>query len=207
MLANLAGGRKIYYAHQLRSIDEQLAWTENVDGYSKLFIRNLRNEETTEVQNGLFNNNNSGVIEDVKLSAPDGKKFGIIITTPVSPSDMYLIDSDGDGNINDYKAVRISHSLIGNIPQNVMVKPELIKYNSFDGLEISAYLYKPNTADSGRDKDTKWGAILSIYGGLTAQERPLYDYAGFYQYLANNGIAIMVPVFWAVQDAAKASRK
>lgn len=117
MLANLAGGRKIYYAHQLRSIDEQLAWTENVDGYSKLFIRNLRNEETTEVQNGLFNNNNSGVIEDVKLSAPDGKKFGIMITTPVSPSDIYVIDSDGNGNINYDKAVRISHSLIGNTPK------------------------------------------------------------------------------------------
>jgi dipeptidyl aminopeptidase/acylaminoacyl peptidase len=76
-----------------------------------------------------------------------------------------------------------------------MVKPELIKYKSFDGLEISAYLYKPNTADSGRDKGTKWGAIFSIHGGPTAQERPLYDYAGFYQYLANNGIAIMVPNF------------
>jgi dipeptidyl aminopeptidase/acylaminoacyl peptidase len=39
----------------------------------------------------------------------------------------------------------------------------------------------------------KCGAILSIHGGPTAQERPLYDYAGLYQYLANNGIAILAP--------------
>jgi len=36
---------------------------------------------------------------------------------------------------------------------------------------------------------------LSIHGGPTAQERPLYDYAGLYQYLANSGIAVIAPNF------------
>ena len=39
----------------------------------------------------------------------------------------------------------------------------------------------------------KYGAILSIHGGPTAQERPYYDYSGLYQYLAHNGLAVIAP--------------
>ena len=39
------------------------------------------------------------------------------------------------------------------------------------------------------------GAVLSIHGGPTAQERPFYDYSGLYQYLVNNGIVVIAPNF------------
>src|SRR5690606_30589604 len=67
-----------------------------------------------------------------------------------------------------------------------MTRPELIRYPSFDR-EIPAFLYRP-TGGAG-----KLPVLLSIHGGPEAQERPQYLYAGFYQYLASRGIAVLAP--------------
>lgn len=179
-----------------------LAWTENIDGYSSIFTKNLRNGQVQEITNL----SSYGVIEDLKLS-PNGKRISIMMTTSTSPSDIYVVDIENtkevgfESNKENGKTnvQKLSHSFLGNISENVLIKPELIKYKSFDGLEISANLYKPK--EEGRNivddnnKPTKFGAILSIHGGPTAQERPLYDYSGLYQYLANNGLVVIAPNF------------
>ena len=178
-----------------------LVWTENVDGYSSIFTKNLSNGQIQEITNLSSN----GVIEDLKLS-PDGKRIGIMMTTPTSPSDIYVLDIDNtkdgdDGESNKIKrkssVQKLSHSFLANIPENVLIKPDLIKYGSFDGLEISAFLYKPKEEVHSilGNKRAKFGAILSIHGGPTAQERPLYDYSGLYQYLANNRLVVITPNF------------
>src|SRR5919199_370013 len=179
----------------------KLAWTENVDGYSSIFTKNLRNGQVEEITKNLSSN---GAIEDLKLS-PDGKRIGIMMTTPTSPSDIYVIDIDKttkedyyNQNKNKSNIQKLSHSFLGNIPENVLIKPDLIKYNSFDGLEISAFLYKPKEEGNStvnNNKSMKFGAILSVHGGPTAQERPLYDYSGLYQYLANNRLVVIAPNF------------
>jgi Prolyl oligopeptidase family len=172
----------------LSSDGTTLAWTENVDGYSSIFTKDLRNGKVEEEITNLSLN---GVIEDLKLF-PDGKRIGIMMTTPIRPSDIYLADIDKDKNRNNIQ--KISHSVLGNIPENLLIRPELIRYKSFDGLEISAFLYKPRE-DIIDNKPLKFGAILSIHGGPTAQEKPQYDYSGLYQYLANNGLAVIAPNF------------
>ncbi len=53
----------------------------------------------------------------------------------------------------------------------------------------------------------KLGAVLSIHGGPTAQERPYYDYSGLYQYLGFKGIVVIAPNFRGVLAMAKALRK
>ena len=80
----------------------------------------------------------------------------------------------------------------------ILVKPQLMKYKSFDGLEISAFIYVLNNTNFKKinEKDKlKFGAILSIHGGPTAQERPYYDYSGLYQYLSYNGLTVIAPNF------------
>ena len=137
-----------------------------------------------------------GVIEDLKLSA-DGKRIGImtISVMMITPSDIYVIDigKDKDNNNKD-NIQKISHSLLGNIPESLLIKPDSIRYKSFDGLEISAFLYKPKE-EIIDNKPLKFGAILSVHGSPTAQEKPLYDYSGLYQYLANNRLAVIAPNF------------
>jgi len=75
----------------LSSDGTTLAWTENVDGYSSIFTKDLRNGKVEEITNLSLN----GVIEDLKLSA-NGKRLGIMMTTPITPSDIYVIDIGKD---------------------------------------------------------------------------------------------------------------
>ena len=59
---------------------------------------------------------------------------------------------------------------------------ELIGYPSFDGREIPAWLYRPQT-------EGRLPVVLSIHGGPEAQEHPLYH--PLYQYLLSRGIAVL----------------
>ena len=163
-----------------------LAWTENICGYSSIYIKNNQNGEIQE----LSEISKKGVIESLKIS-PDGKKVGVLMTTPVSPSNIYIID------IESNRVDKLTESLLGNIPDTRMRQPELIRYQSFDGLEIEALLYKPGNGlhNRGHGCKGKFAIILSIHGGPAAQERPSYAYAGSYQYLTNAGIAILAPNF------------
>ncbi len=214
--------------HDIETIDvgsdgATIAWTENVEGYSRLFIKNFDDGETKVLGSSDLSPN--GVIEDIKFS-PDGKRIGIMMDSPVSPTNILMVDLS---KANESRYEQITTSLLGNIPQHMLIKPEIIKYKSFDGLEVSAFLYRPKNSsdkanfeenaqnhishttitDTGDRKnninnnnnnkninsasDQKYGAILSIHGGPTAQERPYYDYSGLYQYLAHNGFAVIAP--------------
>ena len=186
----------------LSSDGTTLAWTENVDGYSSIFTKDLRNGKVEEITNLSLN----GVIEDLKLSA-NGKRLGIMMTTPITPSDIYVIDISENKDYNNNNNIqKITHSLLGNIPENLLIRPDLIRYKSFDGLEISAFLYKPKE-DIVNNEPQKFGAILSVHGGPTAQEKPLYDYSGLYQYLANNKLAIIAPNFRGSKGYGKSFEK
>jgi len=189
--------------HDIELIDisldgKLLLWTENVDGYSKLYKKDMVNQEIMEITPTIKKNNKSiplnGVIEDLKLST-NGKRIGIMMDMPTSPTNIYLIDLEE--NEEDSNCTRVTTSLYGNLSDDILVKPQLIRYKSFDGLEVSAFLYVPNnTFKKINEKDkVKYGAILSIHGGPTAQERPYYDYSGLYQYLSNNGLTVIAPNF------------
>jgi dipeptidyl aminopeptidase/acylaminoacyl peptidase len=175
--------------HDIELIDSSLdgktlAWTENVNGYSNIYLKNLQNGEIQDISEIP---KNKGVVSKLKLS-PDGKRIGIMMNTPLFPSNIFVID------IKSKKLEKITESLLGNIPREKMVQPESIIYKSFDQLEIQAFLYKPRNENSNKT-NKKFGALLSLHGGPTAQERPTYAHAGLYQYLADNGIAVLAPNF------------
>jgi dipeptidyl aminopeptidase/acylaminoacyl peptidase len=174
--------------HDIESVElsqdgKVLVWAENINGYSNIFIKNIQNGEVQEIPEL----SKKGVIGGAKISS-DGKRIGVIMTTPGSPSSIYVVD------MQTKRVDRLTESLLGNIPDRKMIQPELIKYKSFDGLEIEALLYRARQSIDN-NSDDKLGAILSIHGGPTGQERSTYAYAGFYQYLANKGIAVFAPNF------------
>jgi dipeptidyl aminopeptidase/acylaminoacyl peptidase len=101
------------------------------------------------------------------ISPTDEKRIGLLMSTPTSPSNIYMVD------MATQKVEKLTDALIGNISEQEMVKPRLIKYRSFDGLEISAFLYEPKSYNNNNvNHNIKLGAVLSIHGGSTAQERP-----------------------------------
>src|SRR5688500_19759328 len=105
------------------------------------------------------------VIENLKISK-DGKKIGLMIDTPTSPTNIYVIGLD---NYEKAKSNAITHSLLGNISADVLIEPKLIKYKSLDGLDISAFLYMPQNNNNKENKSTnnnqnsQFRAILSIH--------------------------------------------
>ena len=102
------------------------------------------------------------------------------MVTPAKPNELYVVDLDtGDTRqLTDSRKVAIDETLL--------VEPEQVEIEAFDGRTIPALLFKPKG-------DGPFPAVLSIHGGPEAQERPGYAYRGFYQFLLSRGIAVLAP--------------
>jgi dipeptidyl aminopeptidase/acylaminoacyl peptidase len=76
---------------------------------------------------------------------------------------------------------------IGAIDASVIPAPQFVKWKSFDGLEISGFLYPANKRFSGRRP-----VIIDIHGGPVAQSLPLFDNRTNY-YTNELGISVIYP--------------
>jgi len=101
-----------------------------------------------------------------------------------SPSDVYTwAVADGKNT-----TTRWTTSETGGIPATQFVEPELIRWKSFDGKEITGFLYMPNTAKFSGARPV----IINIHGGPEAQYRP--GYLGRNNYFTNEmGCASLFP--------------
>jgi dipeptidyl aminopeptidase/acylaminoacyl peptidase len=99
-----------------------------------------------------------------------------------SPSDVYSW-ATGKNTVT-----RWTTSETGGIPAKQFVEPELVKWKSFDGKEITGFLYKPDPAKfSG-----KRPVIINIHGGPESQYRP--GFLGRNNYYINElGCALIFP--------------
>jgi dipeptidyl aminopeptidase/acylaminoacyl peptidase len=149
-----------------------LVWSVNEDGYSRLYAR----DERTGQQISLPPIPN-GVVQLLKVS-PDGQKIGLMLNRPTHPAEIYLVD------VPSGAVTQITDGFLGGIDEADLIEPELIRFPSFDGREIPAFLYRPKG-------EGPFAAILSIHGGPEAQERPVYASSGLYQYLLSRGIGIL----------------
>jgi dipeptidyl aminopeptidase/acylaminoacyl peptidase len=99
-----------------------------------------------------------------------------------SPSDIYT------WSIARNATTRWTASETGGIPAKQFVEPELVKWKTFDGKEITGFLYKPDPAKF----PGKRPVIVNIHGGPEGQSRPTY--LGRYNYLVNElGCAVVFP--------------
>jgi len=99
--------------------------------------------------------------------------------SPTSPVDLYMHQFGEEG------FTRLTHSLNQEINETDLVAGEVIRYPSFDGLEIPAILYKPHQASS----KNKVPALLQIHGGPGGQSR--LGFSSRTQYYVNHGYAIL----------------
>jgi dipeptidyl aminopeptidase/acylaminoacyl peptidase len=96
-----------------------------------------------------------------------------------SPANLYVY------NFATRKATKLTDSLNPEINRNDLVDSQVIRYKSFDGLEIPAILYKPKQASV----QNKAPALLVIHGGPGGQTR--VGYSPLTQYLVNHGYVIL----------------
>jgi dipeptidyl aminopeptidase/acylaminoacyl peptidase len=96
-----------------------------------------------------------------------------------SPSDLFVY------NIETGEQHKITDVLNKEIQRQDMVSAEVIRFKSFDGVEIPAIYYKPHQAS----ETNKVPALVWVHGGPGGQSRQ--NFSSFIQYLVNHGYAIL----------------
>lgn len=101
------------------------------------------------------------------------------IGSSTSPRNLYLY------NIAKNDLKKLTNSLNPVINEDDLVKAEVVRFKSFDGMEIPAIYYKPMQAD----KNNKAGALVWVHGGPGGQSR--VGFSNSIQYLVNHGYAVL----------------
>jgi dipeptidyl aminopeptidase/acylaminoacyl peptidase len=154
-----------------------LAWLVNDNGYDRLRLRDLESGSDLPAPDlpGGSRPHLTGAEPPLALS-PDGSHAALILSTPRRPAEAWIVETATG------KAAPVTDSRMGGLYEDDLVDVELVSYPSFDGREIPAWLYRPET-------EGKVPVVLSIHGGPEAQEKPLYQ--PLYQYLLSRGIAVL----------------
>ena len=122
---------------------------------------------------------------------PSGESSGVALTRSenlmvfgfrgdTQPGDIYVMDM----KTREWR--RLTRSLKGRLRPEHLVESDLLRYPSFDGLQIPAYLYVPK-GRAGR----QLLAIIWVHAGSMGQARQGYDSAQ--QFFLNRGYVILAP--------------
>jgi dipeptidyl aminopeptidase/acylaminoacyl peptidase len=107
------------------------------------------------------------------------KLMRLTVGTSKAPGNLYLY------NFETKELKKLTETLNPEIDPNDLVAAEVVRYKSFDGLEIPAIYYKPLTASA----ENKVPALVWVHGGPGGQSR--VGYISLIQYLANHGYAVL----------------
>jgi dipeptidyl aminopeptidase/acylaminoacyl peptidase len=121
-----------------------------------------------------------GELSHISFS-PSEQFMAFYFSGDMVPSDLQIMD------MRNRTVTRLTNSVPKELDVHDLVESQLIRYTSFDGKEIPAYLYKP--------KDTKAGdklpAIVMIHGGPQLQESK--GFGSLRQYIMNQGWVLLIP--------------
>ncbi|WP_370233797.1 MULTISPECIES: S9 family peptidase [Henriciella] len=129
--------------------------------------------------------------EDVSLSGiPDGElgqvrfnadesKIAFGVNTDTSPFNLYLADLETGA------ATRLTNALPEGIDESDLVTASVVRYPSFDGLEIPGIFYMPQQASA----DNPVPALVWVHGGPGGQSTK--GYSATIQHLVNHGYAVL----------------
>ena len=164
-------------AYSLSNDQNKILITINEEGYCSLKLYDANNFielKEDSFPKGLYGNLSR--IYSPKWANNDKYLISDFQSSSKQP-DIWLLDRE----LN--KITRITESKCG-VKEDLFVEPKLIKYESFDGLKIPAFVYNPN-------KKGKVPAIVEIHGGPEFQSRP--GFAPLLQYLLYKGYAVISP--------------
>ncbi|MUP46226.1 S9 family peptidase [Gramella sp. BOM4] len=103
----------------------------------------------------------------------------LTVGTSKTPNNIYVY------NLKEKELKKLTNTLNPAIDPDDLVSAEVVRYKSFDGLEIPAIYYKPLNATA----ENKKPALVWVHGGPGGQSR--VGYSALIQYLVNHGYAIL----------------
>ncbi len=111
--------------------------------------------------------------------APSEKRLAFYLDGDRSPSNLYVYD------FATREATRLTTSLSPEMDAEDLVEGQVVRFKSFDGMEIPNILFKPHQATAER----KAPAVVWVTGGPGGQSRK--GYMALFQYLANHGYVVL----------------
>jgi dipeptidyl aminopeptidase/acylaminoacyl peptidase len=120
----------------------------------------------------------TGDLRSIRFSA-DESNIALIVNADDSPSNIHIIDLI-NGNSR-----QLTQALNPAINPSHLVRSEVVRYKSFDGLEVPSILYKPHGASAAHPVP----ALVLVHGGPGGQTRT--GYHAMKQHLVNHGYAIL----------------
>jgi dipeptidyl aminopeptidase/acylaminoacyl peptidase len=123
------------------------------------------------------------VLPDADITSINISKSETMMTFYVngsrSPSDMHIYDFE----MGQYR--KLTDSMNPEINSDALVDVQLVRYKSFDGVEIPSLLYKPHQVGP----EEKAPALVWVHGGPGGQSR--IGYNATIQYLVNHGYVVL----------------
>lgn len=145
----------------------------NEDARTKIKIYDTRTNQPIELPKTA-----SGDITGINISKSE-KLMAFYVNGSRTPNDLHIYD------FAQKKVTKLTDSLNPQINRDDLVEAEVIRYKSFDGMEIPSILYKPHQASVQK----KVPALVWVHGGPGGQTRT--NYSAQMQYLANQGYVIL----------------
>lgn len=183
-MAPIAGGGEAHPLSAEEADQSDASWSP--DGKSVLFISNhngtldLRVIAASGGAPRVLVAPKMGVVGSAEWS-PDGTRISYTLVTPIRPADLYAV------TVRDGSVQQLTASMPLGAADATLVTPEKIVYKSFDGVPISAYLYKPADLAPGE----RVPGILFIHGGPTGQFNDSFQ--AEVQFWTRQGYAVLLP--------------
>ena len=152
-----------------------LAFAVNEAGISKLYLLDTGSRNVRPVSGAP-----NGILGALFFHRKDGV-VGFAMASARSASDVYSV------NIDSGAVTRWTESELGGLVSGTLAEPELIRWKSFDGREITGFYYRAAAKFTG-----KRPVIVAIHGGPEGQARP--SFIGRNNYFLNElGVSIIYP--------------
>ncbi len=145
----------------------------NADGKNELVVK-----DNSTWEDVTFPEIKDGDVLAVSVAKSE-KQMRLSVGTSKAPSNIYVY------NFETKKLEKLTNSLNPEINPDDLVSAEVVRYKSFDGLEIPAIYYKPLEATA----KNKVPGLVWVHGGPGGQSRT--GYFALIQYLVNNGYAVL----------------
>lgn len=193
----------------LNANDSIMAYTVNNNGFSELFLRKIETGgkpliSTVDKQAVQVKLPAQGIVGGTAFSK-DGSKLAFSFSSSTQNGDVWVYD------LRSKRLAQVTQSDQAGIDPKTFVAPELIKFKSFDGLEIPAWYYPPRGVEYLKLKDQpnrvfafskvvglpgnqrlssfKVPVIVSVHGGPEGQSRPGFN--PLFQYYLSRGYAVL----------------
>ena len=154
------------------------AFVANEDGIERLYLMDPATFEYERVETIP-----TGLMGGLEFSE-DSRRLAMTLNTPTTPSDVFVLELGAEPTAAG-DLVRWTHSEVGGLDTERFVEPELIHYESFDGREIPAFVYRPRG-------EGPHPVIVYIHGGPESQFRPGFS-STFQMWLDVLGAAVVAP--------------